>query len=1145
MFLLKSDIEEIAESLGDLAWEFSGKRILITGGRGFLGRYFSDVFIYLNKNLFWDNGKPLCELIVLDNFITAGEKGKDVPISRDMAFVEHDIIKPFYPERPVDFVIHAAGIASPYYYRRYPLETLQVATTGLTNVLELAKRQPNAKLLFFSSSEIYGDPDPKRVPTAESYWGNVSSLGKRACYDDKTEILTENGWESFSKLTKEISVATLNPEGIVEYHVPTEYIEYKHKGDMVQFSSTVTDLNVTPDHNLYVKDKIGKFRFIKAGNIKYGPSWGVPTGANFTGAEKKWMEFSENPSRFRPDLKKISMDDWLEFLGYYISEGCAYTRKTKEKRSGCHFVKMSEDGKIYDVSRYYILISQVKLEGRKKISACLDRIGINYMDSDHHQFRICSKFLVNLLKPLGKAGDKYVPREYMNLSPRQSKILLDALVLGDGTVKKAKNGRKGGHIIYYTKSKKLADDVQELALRVGYAACISQSVRGLYHVNIRRPRYAKITNIKRYEYDGRVYCVNVKNHIICVRRNGKAVWCGNCYDESKRLGETLVQIFHEHYGVQGKIVRPFNCLTGDQKVLYEKDGELLFESFEKCYERTGGSPGGVTVPSFNTDGRVIMRSISAILRRKVNEEVITFHTKWGRSITVTEDHDLFRFINGEIRAVAGKDLNVGDKIVIPRSLPIPESDLLPFFISDKIPNEGLSLRSEVIREVILSRPPILRKAAGDYGVASRLFSANCLKWDSNDRIPAGIFKSASIPHVKEESVCYRSSDKFISNYISDIDSLLWLFGYTLADGHVCDSGGSYSLEYSDKHKKYLDKVARIIKELFGINSLINIDRTKTPIMIIHSRVLVELFKSFGMAGAGSSKCVPGWVLKLPKHRISKFLHGFWCGDGNHDAKTTGKFILFNNSNWGVIQGLNALLLRLGLLGSVHSFRTRAAKHKNYVTAHRIEVHGVNGTEVDKLHELSPRNGSDVHADIAFAEIKSIDRKTIDGFVYDFTVPGTENFFGGDLGIMCHNCYGPGMQKTDYRVLPNFGAKVLEKKPLQVYGTGNQTRTFCYATDAIRGFLQVLVNGVPGEPYNIGNPTPEISVLDLVKEIERALDRKIEYNVAEYPDSYPADEPNRRCPDITKAQSQIGYNPKISLREGLTRFFKWAEKAYAE
>ncbi len=142
-----------------------------------------------------------------------------------------------------------------------------------------------------------------------------------------------------------------------------------------------------------------------------------------------------------------------------------------------------------------------------------------------------------------------------------------------------------------------------------------------------------------------------------------------------------------------------------------------------------------------------------------------------------------------------------------------------------------------------------------------------------------------------------------------------------------------------------------------------------------------------------------------------------------------------------------------------------------------------------------------------------------------------------------NVFGPGMQETDYRVLPNFTSRIKGKIPLQIYGTGAQTRTFCYVTDAMEGFIRVVLNGVPGESYNIGNPNPEISVIELIKKMERILNKKIEYNIVDYPDSYPADEPNRRCPDIFKAKIQIKYNPKIDIDEGLKRFIKWSDKVY--
>jgi UDP-glucuronate decarboxylase len=142
-----------------------------------------------------------------------------------------------------------------------------------------------------------------------------------------------------------------------------------------------------------------------------------------------------------------------------------------------------------------------------------------------------------------------------------------------------------------------------------------------------------------------------------------------------------------------------------------------------------------------------------------------------------------------------------------------------------------------------------------------------------------------------------------------------------------------------------------------------------------------------------------------------------------------------------------------------------------------------------------------------------------------------------------NVYGPGMQETDYRVMANFTSRILNNKPLVIYGNGKQTRTFCYITDAILGFLQVLIHGAHGQPYNIGNPTPEVSMLDLAKRWEVVLGRSLEIQLSDYPDTYPADEPLRRCPDITKARAQLGFSPQIHLEEGLSRFYGWAKENF--
>ena len=142
-----------------------------------------------------------------------------------------------------------------------------------------------------------------------------------------------------------------------------------------------------------------------------------------------------------------------------------------------------------------------------------------------------------------------------------------------------------------------------------------------------------------------------------------------------------------------------------------------------------------------------------------------------------------------------------------------------------------------------------------------------------------------------------------------------------------------------------------------------------------------------------------------------------------------------------------------------------------------------------------------------------------------------------------NIYGPGMQEIDYRVMPNFASKIKSKSNLKLYGSATQTRTFCYITDAMNGFLKVITHGSPGEPYNIGNPKPEITVNDLADIFIKISSQNCSKDIIEYPDSYPGDEPMRRCPDIKKAKVQLDFNPEVKLEDGVERFLSWTDKYY--
>jgi nucleoside-diphosphate-sugar epimerase len=187
--LVAEDLEVLCTNLGAELGELAGGSLLITGGGGFLGYYLVQGALHWNRTRGPSAGKVA--VTVYDNYARGvpawleGLRG-----NADLTLVKHDMIQPLPRTIPhFDWIIHAAGIASPMFYRAQPLKCIDANINGLRNLLDysLAERaagRPVKGFLFYSSSEIYGDPAADAIPTPETYRGNVSCTGPRACYDE-------------------------------------------------------------------------------------------------------------------------------------------------------------------------------------------------------------------------------------------------------------------------------------------------------------------------------------------------------------------------------------------------------------------------------------------------------------------------------------------------------------------------------------------------------------------------------------------------------------------------------------------------------------------------------------------------------------------------------------------------------------------------------------------------------------------------------------------------------------------------------------------------------------------------------------------------------------------------------------------------
>ena len=186
--LLQDDLETLCTDLATEFGRMGGGRLLITGGGGFLGYYL------IQSVLHWNDTRAAgarIRTVVYDNYARGVPDWlEDLRKHPDLELVRQDMILPLPRDMGhFDFIVHAAGIASPMYYRAQPLKCIDANINGLRNLLDyaVAEREagrPVKAFLFYSSSEIYGDPAADAIPTPETYRGNVSCTGPRACYDE-------------------------------------------------------------------------------------------------------------------------------------------------------------------------------------------------------------------------------------------------------------------------------------------------------------------------------------------------------------------------------------------------------------------------------------------------------------------------------------------------------------------------------------------------------------------------------------------------------------------------------------------------------------------------------------------------------------------------------------------------------------------------------------------------------------------------------------------------------------------------------------------------------------------------------------------------------------------------------------------------
>jgi hypothetical protein len=390
--------------------------------------------------------------------------------------------------------------------------------------------------IIFKLSELRANGT--NIGRKKAFWLPVVGTMHPHCFDEETEVLTDQGWKYFKDLNKTerfLSFDVNQRRG--EWVYAKNWVNQYYEGKMHHFSSDTFDLMTTPNHHHVVKKNGGSGDNFK---IHFIETKDLINSMSFIRTLPEW--YGEKKDAFIFDGKKYDPFLFCEFLGYYLSEG--------------HYS--------YNSYRHTLTISQSQEKYFDEMAECCVKLFENTVQIDRTYNRIIvelrvgeDKELIKYFKKFGCSYEKFIPNEIKNLSIDLLMRFLDAYRMGDGGVKEGQiNHYSTFQTVFYTSSNKMANDLSEIIIKIGYSPSLRIrqpepvycKVAGKYYLsefpqyiisfNKRKTASLEATDHHEVTYKGFIYDVDLeKNHTLFVRRNGKVTSSGNCRCSLQELPE--------------------------------------------------------------------------------------------------------------------------------------------------------------------------------------------------------------------------------------------------------------------------------------------------------------------------------------------------------------------------------------------------------------------------------------------------------------------------------------------------------------------------------------------------------------------------------------------------------------------------------